>query len=214
MTMARISPQPTSDYSSVVLAALGALRPPKGSAPASPKRETPLGRPKGMNVLGTLARHPELAQAYLSFNRHILFTSSLSDRQRELLILRVARLRNCAYEWAQHVVLGADAGLSDEEIVRISQGPEVLGWDAMDRSLLRAVDELIADAEIESDTWVELAQHLDEHQLMDVVFTVGCYEMLAMAFRSFGVELDADLVVYAPHGPGWDAIGGSSDEFR
>jgi hypothetical protein len=25
------------------------------------------------------------------------------------------------------------------------------------------------------------------------VFTVGAYDLLAMAFRSFGVELDADL---------------------
>ncbi len=28
---------------------------------------------------------------------------------------------------------------------------------------------------------------------MDVVFTVGSYDLLAMAFRSFGVELDDDL---------------------
>jgi hypothetical protein len=46
-----------------------------------------------------------------------------------------------------------------------------------------------------------LAGELDDQQLMDVVFTVGAYEVLAMAFRSFGVELDAtscrnDLLVY------------------
>ena len=29
---------------------------------------------------------------------------------------------------------------------------------------------------------------------MDLVFTVGAYDVLAMAFRSFGVELDADLL--------------------
>jgi hypothetical protein len=28
---------------------------------------------------------------------------------------------------------------------------------------------------------------------MALVFTVGTYEVLAMAFRSFGVELDEDL---------------------
>jgi len=28
---------------------------------------------------------------------------------------------------------------------------------------------------------------------MDLVFTVGAYDLLAMAFRSFGVELDGDL---------------------
>ena len=30
---------------------------------------------------------------------------------------------------------------------------------------------------------------------MDVVFTVGAYDVLAMALRSFGVPLDDDLAV-------------------
>jgi 4-carboxymuconolactone decarboxylase len=34
---------------------------------------------------------------------------------------------------------------------------------------------------------------MDDQQLMDLVFTVGAYDMLAMAFRSFGIQLDADL---------------------
>ena len=58
---------------------------------------------------------------------------------------------------------------------------------------MRAVDELIADATISDDTWATLADELDTEQLMDVVFTVGCYDVLAMAFRTFGVPLDADL---------------------
>ena len=40
----------------------------------------------------------------------------------------------------------------------------------------------------------ELAAELDDQQLMDLVFTVGAYDVLAMAFRSFRVELDADLL--------------------
>jgi hypothetical protein len=59
--------------------------------------------------------------------------------------------------------------------------------------MLRAVDELVADAEISDRTWAELAGELDRHQLMDLVFTVGAYDLLAMAFKSFGVELDEDL---------------------
>ena len=64
---------------------------------------------------------------------------------------------------------------------------------ALDRLLLRAADELVADARIGDGTWAALARELEEQQLMDLVFTVGAYEILAMAFRSFGVELDADL---------------------
>ena len=59
--------------------------------------------------------------------------------------------------------------------------------------MLRAVDELVRDAMIADTTWMVLAESLDRQQLMDLVFTVGAYDLLAMAFRSFGVELDADL---------------------
>ncbi len=50
-----------------------------------------------------------------------------------------------------------------------------------------------ADGMVSDATWETLAGDLDEQQLMDLVFTVGAYEVLAMAFRSFGVELDDDL---------------------
>jgi alkylhydroperoxidase family enzyme len=151
------------------------------------------GRPKGLNALGTLAQYPELARAYHTFNGHVLFASTLSPRQRELLVLRVATVRQSTYEWAQHAVLAGDAGLSDDEVARIVQGPDAAGWAPLDQAMLRAVDELIGDGGVSDGTWQQLASELDVHQLMDLVFTVGAYEILAMAFRSFGVELDEDL---------------------
>ena len=60
--------------------------------------------------------------------------------------------------------------------------------------MVRAVDELLRDAAVADGTWEVLAGELDDQQLMDLVFTVGTYDLLAMALRSFGVELDDDLV--------------------
>jgi AhpD family alkylhydroperoxidase len=150
-------------------------------------------RPKGLNVLGTLALHPELATAFHTFNGHILFSTTLSPRQRELLVLRVAAVRDCTYEWKQHVVLAADAGLTPDEIARTAEGPGAAGWKPVDRAMVAAVDELLRDARIADVTWAALAGELDPQQLMDLVFTVGAYDALAMALRSFGVELDDDL---------------------
>ena len=169
--------------------AIGAMRPADARLPAF-KQE---GRPKGLNALGTLARHPVLARAFNTFNGHLLFGTTLSPRQRELLVLRVATLRDCAYEWAQHEVLAGDVGISPEDITRIVEGPDAPGWSVSDAALLRAVDELVTDALVSDATWKELAAELDEQQLMDLVFTVGAYDLLAMAFRSFGVQLDEDL---------------------
>jgi len=117
--VARIEPLPLSQWPSEMRDALAALDPPVRRHPR-PQRE---GRPKALNALGTLARYPALTQAFHTFNGHILFATTLSPRQRELLVLRVAALRDAPYEWAQHVVQGTDAGITREEISRIGTGP-------------------------------------------------------------------------------------------
>ena len=38
--------------------------------------------------------------------------------------------------------------------------------------------------------WVALSERYTTQQLMDVVFTVGQYNMVSMALNSFGVQLD------------------------
>jgi AhpD family alkylhydroperoxidase len=191
---ARISPVPREEWSAELTKFVADFR-------SSVKGDRPeAGRQSGGNLLGTLACHPALAMAFLTFNGHLLYGSTLSARQRELLILRVALLRRCDYEWAQHVLLGKAAGIQAEEIARVSEGPDAPGWTLIERSLLKAADELVADGAVSGDTWNALKDEFDDQQLMDVVFTVGAYELVAMALRSFDVEPEEGLV---PHLPGW-----------
>ena len=189
-TAPRIPPLPPEEWSDDVRAGLAALRP----AGATTELRRSKGGPKGLNVLGTLAQHPQLMHAYHTFNGHLLYTNSLDPRQRELLILRVGARRGAEYEWHQHVFIARELGFTDDEIERIAEGQHATGWSPLEAAMLRAVDELVADAEITEGTWSELAAELDRHQLMDLVFTVGAYDLLAMAFKSFGVQLDDDLV--------------------
>jgi alkylhydroperoxidase family enzyme len=194
--MSRIPPLPSDEWPASMRDAIAALTPPEPRHPF-PNRE---GRPKGRNALGTFAHHPALTRAFHAFNGHVLFATTITPRQRELLVLRVASLRQCAYEWAQHVVLAADVGLRADEIEAVRVGPDAPGWNALDRALLSAADSLLADADVSDETWAALASELDTQQLMDVIFTVGAYDLIAMAFKSFGVELDDDLSQSASSG--------------
>src|SRR5205823_2579261 len=126
----------------------------------------------------------DLSTAFNTFNGHILFASTLTPRQRELLVLRVAAVRDAEYEWAQHAVLAGDAGMSEEEVARIAAEPAAEQWSPVERALLAAADELVRDAIISDATWAVLAEEFDQKQLMDIVFTVGAYDLLAMAFRT------------------------------
>ena len=186
----RIPPLSPKAWPPEMREALAALTPP--NARFSPPARDP-DRPRGLNVLGTLAQHPALARAYHTFNGHLLFATTIEPRERELLVLRVAAVRGARYEWVQHVVLAGDVGLSDDQVAAIAVGADAPGWSPLDAALLRAVDELLAEAEITDATWATLAGAFDIRQLMDIVFTVGAYDALAMAFKSFRVDLDDDL---------------------
>ncbi len=144
-------------------------------------------------MLGALAHHPALAQAYFTFNGHLLRATTLSERHRELLIMRVAAVRKCGYEWAQHLFVARDAGLSDEEIGRIAYGPDAPFWSALESAMLRAVDELIIDGTISIATWQSLAADLDTQQLLDLIFTIGGYDTLAGMFNSLDLGIDDDI---------------------
>lgn len=188
--MPRISPLPRAEWSSEMTDFIGGFR---KSALGDKSAD---GRQSGANLLGTLARYPALTKSFLAFNGHVLYGTTLSVRQREILVLRTAVLRHCGYEWAQHVILGREAGLGDEEVAGVIEGPSAAVWSPADRALVQAVDDLLTAGKVDDGTWEVLAKEFDERQLMDVVFTVGTYEMVAFALRSFGVEPEADL---APH---------------
>ncbi|MGA9794400.1 MAG: carboxymuconolactone decarboxylase family protein [Rhizomicrobium sp.] len=147
------------------------------------------------NVFRTIARHPDLMKRWLPFVRHILFKSTLSPREREILILRIGWLCRSEYEWAQHVRGGKRAGLDDREIACVMAGS---GLSAREDLLVRAASELHAKARVSEVTWRALSQHYAQAQMMDIVFTVGQYAMISMALNSFGVEVDAYLAGYPP----------------
>ena len=145
------------------------------------------------NIFKTLSHHPDLFRRWLVFGNHVLFKSTLPARERELIILRIGWLCEAEYEWAQHVLIGKEAGLTAEEIDRIKAGPNARGWSEADKLLLQATDELRKDAFITDATWNGLCRHFDKKQLMDVVFAVGQYNLVSMALNTLGVQLDEGL---------------------
>ena len=145
------------------------------------------------NIFRTLVRHPKLLKRWMVFGNHVLNKSTLDPREREILILRIGWLCRSEYEWGQHVAIGKACGLTDEDLVRIQEGPGAEGLDSFDALLLQATDELHADAMIREATWKRLAERYDTRQLMDLIFTVGQYNLVSMALNTLGVPLDAGL---------------------
>lgn len=147
------------------------------------------------NVLGTLVRHPALASRFLPYNDVLLRKGRVDPRLRELVILRVAWRTGSRYEWVQHVRLARGLEVSDAEIDAIADGAPH-AWAPLEADVLAATDEMLAGYRVTDATWARLGTHLDTEQLMELVFVVGTYVCLSMAFQTFGIQLDPELLDY------------------
>ncbi|MCY3569676.1 MAG: carboxymuconolactone decarboxylase family protein [Chloroflexi bacterium] len=161
----------------------------EGESKAQLERAEARGGPV-LNITRTLAHYPELSSAWGRFARHVLGESSLPARDREIVILRMGWNCRSGYEFGQHRRIGQQAGLSLDEVERVKSGPDHESWSTHEAALLRAADELHADAFITDATWSALAERYDTKQMMDVVFAAGQYNLVSMALNTLGVQLE------------------------
>ncbi len=146
------------------------------------------GRPP--NLFLTLGRHPALFRGWLRFAGRLMPRGKLPRRETELVILRVAHVRDCEYEHRHHVQLGRRAGLSNAEIARVGDAPSAEGWAPREQAILQAADELLANGDIADETWTRLDGMLDTRELIELVLLVGHYEMLAKAINALRIQPD------------------------
>ncbi|MGI9237973.1 MAG: carboxymuconolactone decarboxylase family protein [Woeseiaceae bacterium] len=154
------------------------------------------GRP--LNVHSLMANHPDLLDAWWRFRNYAVRGGDLSQRDCELLILRVAVHMHCWYEWASHVDRGLATGLTIEEIERVQRGPGAEEWSSHDAVLLQSVDELIIEHGIADTTRKQLSAHFTDNQVMDVIAIHGMYVTLGCMINTWGLTLDEAVEARLP----------------
>ena len=144
---------------------------------------------RDLNLFRILMHHPNLTRRWTVFAGHVLQKQTLPLRDRELLILRIGWLNQSEYEWAQHVEIAKRAGFSDAEIEQVKSGP-LAGWSTHEAALVQAADDLFERSVVSDATWATLSAAYSTEQMMDMVFTIGQYNLVSWALNSFGVPLD------------------------
>lgn len=152
-----------------------------------------VGKLEASNLFMMLIRDFRLFRNWLMFAKQLMPNGRLDRRDTELAILRVGWNCRSRYEWGQHVDIGMRAGVTAEEITRVTQGPQAPGWSPRHVALLTACDEFHSARMISEATWQQLAEHFDAKHLLELVMLIGHYEMLAGVLNSTGLPLDTRL---------------------
>ena len=152
------------------------------------------------NAVATYLNHPALADHILPYEHYVWSDSTLPPRHRAILGMRTAWLTRSDYIWAHRAGVARQAGLTDEALRRIAQGPDANGWDGFEATVLRAADELHVDSFVSDPTWRALSARYDTNQLIDLVDSVGALTMHAGAINSLGVEIEPGVPDRLPSG--------------
>ena len=152
------------------------------------------------NAVATYLNHSALAEHILPYEHYVWSDSTLPPRHRAILGLRTAWLTRSNYLWAHRAGAARRAGLTNDALRRIAQGPDAAGWDGFEATLLRAADELHVDSFVSDATWRALSMRYDTNQLIDLVDTVGAITLHAGAINSLGVEVESGLADRLPSG--------------
>ena len=142
------------------------------------------------NLFLTLGRHRPLFRGWLRFAGRLMPAGKLPRRETELVILRVAHLRECSYEFDHHVHLAARAEVTAADVERVKAGPDASGWSPREQAILAAADAIHAHRDLTDGEWATLTGYLNEREVIELVFLVGHYEMLATAIGVLRIQPD------------------------
>ncbi|MDH3753421.1 MAG: carboxymuconolactone decarboxylase family protein [Acidimicrobiia bacterium] len=155
------------------------------------------GRP--LNIFGVLAHHPRLLDRFNRFGGFILDKGLVPARERELVILRVGWNARARYEFGQHTLVGAEAGVTQEEIHALTRPIDAYHWSGHDRALLALADELHDDDCITESTWAQLCERWNEAELIELVVVAGFYRLVSGFLNSTGVQLEDGVPGFPAH---------------
>lgn len=147
----------------------------------------PDGRLHGPFNIMLAAPGPGLALSELG--AALRFRTSLSDRVREISILTLSALERSSFEWYAHEAVARRIGMTDAEIAALAACEPAPSFDDVERTVQRAVIELVEGGDLDDAAHADLVAHLGTEGVVELVVLVGYYSTLAVAMRALRTPL-------------------------
>ena len=134
---------------------------------------------------------PVLGDRLQALGSAIRYSTSLSDRAREIAVLVVAAHWQSAFEQSAHEAVGRAAGLTDDELNSIRSGldpdADPTWTEPADRLIVRLAQSFVRDGDADDATYAAGVELVGESGIFELLTLVGYYAMLALQLRVFRV---------------------------
>lgn len=158
----------------------------------------PLPKRAKSNLFKTLMNHPDMAASYFPMGDRANKSPEFSDKEREIIILRVIWLYQGQYEWSRHYDKALKLGWTAKDIERMKKGGKSDGWSPEIGSLLVATDQLVQQAFIDDLAWADLSKYHSTQKIMSLITIVTHYHWAAMTTKSLGIQPENEVKAFMP----------------
>jgi len=143
-----------------------------------------------LGIYRALLHNPKLAGTWFEHLNTVRWGTSLSDRLRELVIIRVGWRLGSRYILKQHVpLLALPAGVSEAECASLQN--DVPGhFSEAETAALAAADELTSQVMLSQVLARELRRHFDDRQYVELMVLIGTYNMHARFVAGVDLPLE------------------------
>lgn len=127
-----------------------------------------------LTVLRILANAPTVFRPYLKFSSALVYDGALAPDVREVVILWMAKQRPNTYEWAEHEIIGARAGVSRELMEYLATGAELDERFTDDqRAGVALTDELLNTGKIAGEHFQAALDRWGIEALIELLLTIS-----------------------------------------
>ena len=138
-----------------------------------------------------LLHTPALASAWFDFNNTVRFQTSLDDRLRELVIMRVAALTGCDYVWKVHETqYAAPAGVTPQQVEALRDWRKSGVYGGKESALLAYVDAMTRDVAVPDAIFDGMRKHFSEREILELTVLIGAYNMQTRLLMALDIRPD------------------------
>jgi alkylhydroperoxidase family enzyme len=155
----------------------------------SPETQRALASLPDLGIFRLLSLADDAFPKFIALTGGLWNSAELSPRRRELVILLVARLLDCEYEWFQHIEVAKICEISEDEIAAID-ALELASFSDDEQAILQLAQITLERGRPSDDQLAAARAALSDREIVELQLVVAIYSGLAAVMAGLDLELD------------------------
>ena len=135
-----------------------------------------------------LLNSPPICEGWIMMGSAVRFKAEVDGLARELAICRIAQINKADYEFHAHAPFVLKAGGTQPQLDELDRWRESTLFSPALRATLALTESMTSTLDADDALFAEVRSHYNERDTLELVTTIGFYNMVSRVLRTMRVE--------------------------